>query len=401
MSSHCHVALLHAYSRKNSGDGLLVDLSVKMLRDALGDKIRITIVAADPQSFSNYHDVFDAPVLAQGGLRRITAALGVAGNIPTSHTRKLNDLLNKVDLIVAVGGGYLRARNNAEAAKLALGHLVQLRAARKSGKPTIYLPQSIGPTLLRPDRLANAFHSKLTQLLEGVDRVFVRDERSFAALKGNSNTRRAPDLAVLEFGNSYSGRPHQNRNLTRNIGHIVLVLREAPSWDSEQRKRYADSTTELISELKKRCKVTYAIQSSGRGNDDVAYYNQIGISDPLKSLKTTLIEDKPDVVISVRLHGALESILAGVPAFHLSYERKGFGAYKDLGVEDWVENAADFSASRVINKIFENNALGNFWMRAEENLAATRHSYNSILDEIRQITLRQSQNNKETVFNQS
>ncbi|MBP0630560.1 polysaccharide pyruvyl transferase family protein [Cupriavidus sp. AcVe19-1a] len=391
MNSHCHVALLHAYSRKNSGDGLLVDLSVKMLREALGDRIRITIVAADPHSFSNYHDVVHAPVLAQNGFGRVAAALGVALNIPIAPTRKLHQLLKEVDLIVGVGGGYLRARNNAEAAKLALGHLVQLRAARNSGKPAIYLPQSIGPTLLHPDGFASVFHTKLTQLLGGFERVFVRDERSFTALEKNSNTRRAPDLAVLEFSNSYGKQTHRARKITRNICHVALVLREAPSWDREQRKRYADSTRELISELKKRCKVTYAIQSSGRGNDDVAYYKRIGISDPLNSLKTILSEDKPDVVISVRLHGALESILAGVPAFHLSYERKGFGAYKDLGVDGWVENAADFSAWRVIHKIFESSAIDNFWLNAEKNLTEARNSYDSIVSEIRRIT-RDSQN---------
>ncbi|MBP0624942.1 polysaccharide pyruvyl transferase family protein [Cupriavidus consociatus] len=386
MNSRCHVALLHAYSRKNSGDGLLVDLSVKMLREALGDKIRITVVAADPHSFSSYHDVVHAPVLAQNGFGRVAAALGVVLNIPIAPTRKLYRLLEEVDLIVGVGGGYLRARNNAEAAKLALGHFVQLRAARNSGKPAIYLPQSIGPTLLRPDGFASVFHSKLTRMLGGFERVYVRDERSLKALEKNSNTRRAPDLAVLEFSNSYGGQTHRVRKITRNIGHVALVLREAPRWDREQRKRYADSTRELISELKKRCKVTYAIQSSGRGNDDVAYYNRIGISDPLNSLKTILSEDKPDVVISVRLHGALESILAGVPAFHLSYERKGFGAYKDLGVDGWVENAADFSASRVIHKIFESNAIDNFWLSAEKNLIATRNSYDSIVSEIRRVT---------------
>ena len=32
MTSSPHIALLHAYSTRNSGDGLLVDLSVGLLR---------------------------------------------------------------------------------------------------------------------------------------------------------------------------------------------------------------------------------------------------------------------------------------------------------------------------------------------------------------------------------
>ena len=40
MTPPIHVALLHAYSARNSGDGLLVDLSVGLLREAFGDAVR-------------------------------------------------------------------------------------------------------------------------------------------------------------------------------------------------------------------------------------------------------------------------------------------------------------------------------------------------------------------------
>jgi hypothetical protein len=83
------------------------------------------------------------------------------------------------------------------------------------------------------------------------------------------------------------------------------------------------------------------------------------------------------------LHGALESILHGVPAYHLSYERKGFGAYDDLGVGDWVANAADFDAAAVANTLLAPGALARFWRAAGEGLVNLRQQREGIISTLR------------------
>jgi polysaccharide pyruvyl transferase WcaK-like protein len=80
-------------------------------------------------------------------------------------------------------------------------------------------------------------------------------------------------------------------------------------------------------------------------------------------LKATIAKYQPDLVISVRLHGAIESLLSGVPAYHISYERKGFGAYQDMGVEDWVINGGDINVDTIIDTVYAPNALSNFGKR--------------------------------------
>jgi polysaccharide pyruvyl transferase WcaK-like protein len=55
------------------------------------------------------------------------------------------------------------------------------------------------------------------------------------------------------------------------------------------------------------------VQSAVRGNDDGAFYRELGITEDLLPLKATLAKYQPDLVISVRLHGAIESLLSGVP----------------------------------------------------------------------------------------
>lgn len=383
MSQRKHVALLHAYSRLNSGDGLLVDLSVRLLREALGEDTEITVVAADPVSFSDYDRRLGAPVIAAKGVWRVVEAVSAVWTMQDQRRSSLAALLQSVDLIVGVGGGYLRARNAVEALKLELGHMIQMRAARASRKPIVYLPQSIGPALAGSGMISRLLDRRLTALLGGYTAVFVRDDRSRNLLASLSNVRRAPDLAVLEFSERSDRLARAVASESGEIRHVAMVLREAPSWSAEQIARYRSATRKLVSLIESRCRLTLAVQSKGRGNDDVQYYRRLGATLPLPSLKDVLVHDTPDMVISVRLHGALESVLKGVPAFHLSYERKGFGAYSDLGLDEWVANAADFNPVAVADRVFAPRAQEHFWTAAHKRVGSLRDSRAMIVDTLR------------------
>lgn len=60
------------------------------------------------------------------------------------------------------------------------------------------------------------------------------------------------------------------------------------------------------------------------------------------------------VVISVRLHGSLQSMISGCPSIHLSYERKGFGAFSDLGVSEYCHGFKSFNPKLIEKQV---NAL--------------------------------------------
>ncbi|MFB9124514.1 polysaccharide pyruvyl transferase family protein [Paraburkholderia dipogonis] len=368
MQHRTHVVLLHAYSANNSGDGLLVDLSVELLKQAFGDTTRVSIIAADPASFPQYSDVYPAPVLAEHGMARIGGVASVVLPIGNNgRTRELLRLLKTADVVVGVGGGYLRARNCMEILKLEAGHLLQMRAACLSGRPVVYLPQSIGPSMpAEPLRL------HLSGMLGKFAAVFVRDDRSAAFLAHNANTHRAPDMAVLDFERRAAQIMTRAAKARPGVRHVAFVLRRAPSWTRRQRERYETATRRLIQLLRETCRISFVVQSTGRGNDDVAYYRSIGIKGDLMPLKELLVADTPDVVVSVRLHGALESVLNGVPSYHLSYERKGFGAYADLGVEEWVANAADFDPDKVVATILASGAIREFWTKASSGFERIR-----------------------------
>lgn len=141
------------------------------------------------------------------------------------------------------------------------------------------------------------------------------------------------------------------------------MLRKPPAWSKEKKLAYVANLKVLLQRLKNKSKVVCAVQSAVRGNDDGAFYRELGITEDLLPLKATLAKYQPDLVISVRLHGAIESLLSGVPAYHISYERKGFGAYQDMGVEDWVINGGDINVDTIIDTVYAPDALSNFGKR--------------------------------------
>jgi len=62
-----------------------------------------------------------------------------------------------------------------------------------------------------------------------------------------------------------------------------------------------------------------------------------------------------------------------VPSVHLSYERKGFGAYSDLGIDRFVHNVFDFDPDLVLSQVAELRAdPAPYWNAVGEAVAALR-----------------------------
>ncbi|WP_175481286.1 polysaccharide pyruvyl transferase family protein [Curtobacterium sp. MMLR14_010] len=314
------VVLIHAYSRANSGDGLLVDEATALVLEAAPDAV-VDLVALDPGSFPE-HPTAVHPIYGYNGTRSLPALLRSA--IRGRPHADVSALYASADLIVAVGGGYLRADGASGFFKTMLAHLSQIPSGSVSA-PFIYLPQSIGPFPFLTPRLNR---------LKKAEAVFVRDDRSLALLnKRGMNGLRQPDLATL-------GVRSKNPSSSTGSGEVGLIARKLNN-------RVGTYTRELM-ELKRLTDARLLVQSTGRGNDDPAFYNDLGFDGIFPTLQQQLLsEARPSVVISVRLHGSLQSLRAGVPTIHLSYERKGWGAFEDLGLSEYVHNARNFSAERV------------------------------------------------------
>jgi polysaccharide pyruvyl transferase WcaK-like protein len=298
------VLILHAYSAENAGDGLLVDEALDLLREALGGDLDITLLASRPKSFAHL------PVVA------VPTVPTLRGYDPALRAvlRSIDDF----DLVLAVGGGYLRAGTFVEALKEILVQGPQLRAAARTRVPTVYLPQSIGP-------VRGGLATPLRRLLSRMDAVMMRDDRSLAEF-GSVNAIRSPDLAAQRV---LGGR----RPGERPLEVPVLSIRAVHGRINPDIHRLARSLGTFDG----------YVQSTTGGNDDRPAAATLSHRRLLERAELMTPGRSPRVVIAVRLHAALMALAAGHYVVHLAYERKGFGAFGDLGLTPWVHNVNSFA----------------------------------------------------------
>lgn len=373
------ILIAHAYSTMNRGDGLLVDLAREVVTDAFGAGTETCVLALDAKSFTDHGEVLQYPPAGSGlvtkvaGLTRLAVSAGtripaIAGIIEANFGRP--------ELVIGVGGGYLRTDGGTRSLKTLIAHGLQMRWLLSLGVPTFYLPQSVGPLADVEGRLIKIWVSKL-------DQINVRDDRSLALLGNGRNVRRRPDLAVLSIARELSPSLASDKQVREQPRLIARHLQR----DADKTKNYRSKLAHLIKEVHG---LQPALQSSGRGNDDPAFYRSMGWDDAAPFLRDLITAEKrPELVISVRLHGALEAIRAGIPAIHLSYERKGFGAYDDLGASEFVHNVQNFDVRTVINQAKKIQQDPNiFWRKVEARLPIIRQEYDEMVADLRGLMIK-------------
>lgn len=354
------VVILHAYSPRNSGDGLLVELARAVIREALDDT-DIQVIASDADAFgSDEYIQWTSPIgLGDGELgRRLSMLLtGLTG--PSKAAR---EAVARADVIVAVGGGYLRGGHLSESIKSWGAHYGQVKLAAKRGERAVYLPQSIGP-------FRGLYLSMMRRQLGSVSAVFVRDDRSVRELSGVRGLQRVPDMAVLELGGSFD----EPADLVIGARPVVIAR------DLNRPRSYY----ELLDAMVATGAYDWAVQSRGGGNNDTPLTTRLAGYDA-PDLRDVLAEGAPRIVISTRLHGALSSLIAGYPTIHLSYERKGWGAFEDLGLDDYVLSARDATLSEIttLTKRIEEDPAA-YWAAIRGRRSHISAGTDSIVDGLR------------------
>ncbi|MFE4498556.1 polysaccharide pyruvyl transferase family protein [Rhodococcus sp. NPDC056743] len=330
------VLVLHAYSAENAGDGLLVRETLSLIRDAFGANAQITVAASHPDTFTGLDvEIVDSSPSLFGYNR--------------SYVKTLRSL-SEFDVIVGVGGGYLRAGHATEAIKMALVHGPQLLAASRTRTPSIYLPQSIGPASPLIGRLLN---SRLTN----VEIVHVRDDRSSVEF-AQAGVVRTSDLAIL------SSSPRQTASFDVDSIPVVSI------------RSVRGKISPLVIDFSRQVGVFDGyVQSATAGNNDTESMRSIGPRRILsrQELMSPGFGEKSRVVVAVRLHAALMALQAGHFVIHLAYERKGFGAFEDLGLDAFVHNVNKFEPFRVVRQM---RAL----LDDERQRASYVESLNSVLE---------------------
>jgi polysaccharide pyruvyl transferase WcaK-like protein len=357
------VLLLNAYSAGNHGDKLLVDVAIELISEAFGDQTVVTVCCTNPESYS-YLPPAHSAVSAYRGRRRKAMALSAAAALLSGGrvglSRKFVDAAREADLVISVGGAYLRGGHLVELVKSTLVHGPQLALASEAATPWILLPVSVGP-------YGPSSQSWIARRLSRALCVYLRDDVSAAEFGNLDNAVRVPDSAIIALSEADRCKPRVVRS-----GRVGLVLRELRNPGTFEQQVY-----EL---WRKGIEWVPALQSSYSANNDLSYYKKaLGIT-PRKTLEEHLQAADLGAVVSVRLHGALRSIMLGVPAVHLSYERKGYSAFRDLGLEPYVLDARDFDAEEVTSKVRQlQEDPADYWGRVEKRLSGIGQARRAII----------------------
>lgn len=155
----------------------------------------------------------------------------------------------------------------------------------------------------------------------------LRDDRSVAEM-ALPNARRASDMAIVPIV--------EKQDLWRGDvdGPVVITARRVNGV-------LPAGVIQLASLLGD---YDMYVQSTVSGNDDNDTVTELSPRAVLSRDRFYRSEDPARVVIAVRLHAALMALAAGNFVIHLAYERKGFAAFEDLGLGDYVFNVNRFDS---------------------------------------------------------
>ncbi|WP_374640751.1 polysaccharide pyruvyl transferase family protein [Hydrogenophaga sp.] len=313
------IFLLHAYAAGNSGDRLLVECSIEIAKQFSTEPV--TVVCIDKYSFLHQNHNLPARYIS----------------IPQFFLELLKTRMAGVSpIFFGVGGGYLRFTSVKEGIKTFLAHSSQLllSLAIHPTSKFIYLPQSVGPF--------TGVLGKITKLLlKRIDILFVRDEKSLKEITSSSNVVRCPDLVVRKIFTSIASHDYRRTKASDSLGSDVgFIFRDLPASKSYSYRAKISTLFDTTPNAK------LLIQSKGRGNNDEALYCEMFPGKPIIE-RQDFERNGSGVIVSVRLHGSLEAILAGVPSVHLAYERKGLSAFSDLGIGQFAFHVRDFDPPSV------------------------------------------------------
>lgn len=333
------VLIIHAYSADNKGDGLLVEETLRLVHDAFGPSTDIGLVASYPDSFSGFKGAtYQSRPTVRGFDRH--------------YVKLLLSRAKQYDVVVSVGGGFLRGKKPVELLKTVIVNGPQLLLAATRGKDSVYLSQSVGP-------FSPQVWRALRVLLKRMRCVWLRDDRSMAEVN-LPNCHRAPDLAIL-------GMKRRKRPLAPESPVVLTVRHVNGALPKDVRNLRQQLGT-----------VDSYVQSDVGTNTDVQAVQDL---EPNKVLcYSEFMSDNREsrVVVAVRLHAALMALAAGHYVIHLSYERKGFGAFQNLGLAEFVHNVNDFDVNHVLRSVRQLQSDPDLRAEYDRRVAlATAHSVQS------------------------
>lgn len=279
------------YGFENFGDEALLAALLANLRD-----YDVTVLSGHPEATTDMHGV--------PAVHRYRGALGA---------------IARTDALIFGGGGLLQDRTS----RRSLAYYTALiHAAKLFRKQVVLLGQSLGPLTSRGEQ-------QVKRAVTGVP-LGVRDEQSFTLAKRLSLTPTyTPDIALTLPTPSDLHRPN---------GPVVIVPRADQVEFTALLQRVIPSLTQS------------GVAVIGAAFQPSDATSALGIEVPVitSPREWHALLAGASLVLSVRLHGVVLALSAGIPAVALSYDPKVAGFAEYAGVP-WF--AADADGATVVNSV--------------------------------------------------
>lgn len=272
------------------------------------------------------------------------------------------NILSDADLVVGVGGGYIR--ENAGAMKiidLALT-IRMLYLSHLMGKTTMLYSQSIGP-------FGNELQEKLAgYLLRRMQFIITRESISLNLLHKmgvkKALTLGSVDAAFLVRGQNPTPKPLPPEFTSIKKDYAgALVGVTARSWlNPEAQYRFEKEMAQALDLIAEKydARILFIPQTTveRHTDDDRAVQKRIFDNMQQKNRAVLLegsydyltllgIYESLDFLIGTRFHSVIFSLTAKVPALAIAYEHKAVGIMEDLGLNEWVIKMEDVNAARL------------------------------------------------------
>ncbi|MDD3006533.1 MAG: polysaccharide pyruvyl transferase family protein [Candidatus Pacebacteria bacterium] len=310
--------------------------------------------------------------------------------------------LADADLVVGVGGGYIREIPGfMRIMDLALT-LRMLYLSQMMGKLTVLHSQSVGP-------FGNKAQEKFAgYVLRKMQFIITRESISLKLLKKmgvkEDLTMGSVDAAFLVRGKNYTRKPLPEEFTSMKKAYAgPLIGVTARDWlDKKAQARYEKEMAialDHIAEKYDACIVFIPQTTVERNTDDDRIIEKRIFENMRQKNRAVLLEgsydhqtllsiyESLDFLIGTRFHSVIFALTAKVPALVIAYEHKAEGIMEDLGLAEWVIKMENVESSLMVDafvKLYEEKdiylkhlekALSGYIVEAEKSAETIREIY--------------------------
>jgi colanic acid/amylovoran biosynthesis protein len=361
------VVFTHVYSFSNKGDAAILAGQIQDLRHEIPD-LTVDILTLD---YTDVGSVFEGapvhPSLMAPYVRRdrgrVTRFFGALAMMLTTLTwafirrftklsiwlprtwRAATSLLDDADVVIGVGGGYLRGVPGLASTFQLLLLLHQVVLVRTLGKPVLLPAQSFGPFYGSVQRGA------FKQALKGMHDIYPREQKSADLLRSYGFQIPADhNVADAAFLFTPEPRPNMTHPFPAQWAGREVVGVTVRQWLSKhEQDAYEAAMAGLCQHL---LDAGYAVAlipqvtSDFHGDDDRLVGIRISSYLPETPYFANLDSDfdvheiyaiysSLTLLVGTRFHSVIFALRSNVPAMAIEYEHKTSGILTNLGLAEW------------------------------------------------------------------